>query len=225
MTFAPDSVGYGTTFRVAVQGDPSAITGAALVRPAAVTHSVDMAQRMITLDVTAQPDGLTLTTPRDATVAPPGYYMLFVLDADGVPSVASWVRVHGDAPVAPPIPATPAPAPSTPGSPTPPTTATPPGPFRVRTLAASLAGHGQRVILSVRVKTTAAASARITLLRGGRAVAARTVPLRAGRTAAPHVAIRRAALRGARTVTLQVAITHGGRVTTAQRTLRVPTPR
>ena len=174
VTFAPDAVGYGTTFRVAVEGDPSAVTGAALVRPAAVTHAVDMAQRVVTLDVTAQGDGVTLTTPRDATVAPPGYYMLFVLNADGVPSVASWVRVDGDAPVAPPLPVTPAPAPSTPGSPTTPPTTTP---FRVRTLAASLAGRGPRVILSVRVKTTAAASARITLLRGGRAVAARTVPL------------------------------------------------
>jgi hypothetical protein len=95
----------------------------------------------------------------------------------------------------------------------------------VRTLAASLAGRGPRVILSVRVKTTAAASARITLLRGRRAVAARTVPLRAGRIAAPRVAVRRTALRGARNVTLRVAITHGGRLTTAQRTLRVPTPR
>ncbi len=220
VTFAPETVGYGTTFRVAVQGDPSAITGAALVRPAAVTHAVDMAQRVITLDVTAQGDGLTLTTPRDATVAPPGYYMLFLLNADGVPSVASWVRVDGDAPIAPPLPVKEAQAPPTPASP-----ATPAAPFRVRTLAATLAGRGPRLTLSVRVKTTAAASARITLLRGRRAVAARTVPLRAGRLATPRLPVGRAALRGARKVTLKVAITHGGRLTTAQRTLTVPTAR
>ena len=200
------------------------MTRAVLIRPGAVTHANDMAQRD---DEPRRDRGrrrpdahARRATP---TVAPPGYYMLFVLDADGVPSVANWVRVTAR-PRWPPSPP-PRRRAVTPASPTAADHRDPPGPFRVRTLAASLAGHGQRVILSVRVKTTAAASARITLLRGGRAVAARTVPLRAGRTAAPHVAIRRAALRGARTVTLQVALTHGGRVTTAQRTLRVPTPR
>ena len=55
--------------------------------------------------MTAQADGLTLRSPLNATVAPPGYYMLFLLDADGVPSVASWVRLDPAAPDAPPIPA------------------------------------------------------------------------------------------------------------------------
>ena len=57
VTFAPSAVRYATTFRVAVAGDPATVTRAALVRPASVTHAVDMAQRMITLDVTAQADG------------------------------------------------------------------------------------------------------------------------------------------------------------------------
>lgn len=221
VTFAPSAVRYSTTFRVAVAGDPSEIAAAALIRPAAVTHAVDMDQRVITLGVTTQADGVTLNTPRDATVAPPGYYMLFLLNADGVPSVASWVRVAADAPDAPPLPVAPAPAPAP--APTTPTARA--APFRVRTLAATLTGRGPRLTLSVRVKTTAAASARITLLRGRRAVAARTVPLRAGRVAAPRMGVRRVALRDARKVTLRVVITHAGRQTTAQRSLKVPKAR
>jgi len=36
---------------------------------------------------------LTVTTPPDGNHAPPGWYMLFILNSSGVPSVASWVRV------------------------------------------------------------------------------------------------------------------------------------
>jgi hypothetical protein len=149
VTSAPQTVTYGSTFRVGVQGDPAAIDRAALVRPAAVTHAVDMDQRVITLDVTARDGGITLNTPRDATVAPPGYYMLFVIDADGVPSVASWVRVGPEPPPppAPPVttqPSTQAPAPA--ATTTPATPPVPPvtraAPFRVRTLGAVLRGRG-----------------------------------------------------------------------------------
>jgi hypothetical protein len=34
-----------------------------------------------------------ITPPSDARLAPPGYYMLFVLDAAGVPSMARIVRL------------------------------------------------------------------------------------------------------------------------------------
>jgi hypothetical protein len=33
--------------------------------------------------------------PPSPGVAPPGYYMLFVLNAKGVPSVAEWVQLTG----------------------------------------------------------------------------------------------------------------------------------
>ncbi|HTI34389.1 MAG TPA: galactose oxidase-like domain-containing protein [Miltoncostaea sp.] len=220
VTFAPSEIGYGTTFRVAVQGDPSQITSATLMRPTAVTHSVNMSGGAIRLGVSAQADGLTLTTPRDASVAPPGWYMLFLLDGEGVPSVASWVRVAGDAPVAPALPVAPAPVPTTPVPPV-----GEPAPYRVRTLAASLSGRGPRLVLALRLKATEASSARVAVLRGRRAVLARTVPLRAGRLATPRIAVGRSALHGARTVTIRFRITHGGRVTTAERTLRVPAAR
>ena len=105
VTFAPTAVHYGATFRVAVAGDPAAVTRAVLMRPNAVTHSNDMDQRAVELTVSAQADGLTLTSPADATLAPPGYYELFLVNAQGVPSVASWVRIDPAAPEAPALPA------------------------------------------------------------------------------------------------------------------------
>ncbi|MBH0244098.1 DUF1929 domain-containing protein, partial [Streptomyces cavourensis] len=35
---------------------------------------------------------VSVTVPDDATLVPPGWYMLFVTDTDGIPSVAKWVK-------------------------------------------------------------------------------------------------------------------------------------
>jgi len=40
---------------------------------------------------------LTVTAPSDPNLAPPGYYMLFLLDGNGVPSVASIVHLAAGA--------------------------------------------------------------------------------------------------------------------------------
>jgi len=58
----------------------------------ATTHANEMNARHVPLRVTRTRSGFTATAPR-ATVAPPGYYMLFVLTRDGVPSGARWVHV------------------------------------------------------------------------------------------------------------------------------------
>jgi Domain of unknown function (DUF1929) len=116
VTFAPSRVRYDAPFRVAVQGDPGSVTTAYLMRPGAVTHAVDMSQQAIKLDLTAQADGLTMSTPLDPTVAPPGYYMLFLQNAAGAVSAASWVRLDPNAPDAPALPLPEAPA-TTPAAP------------------------------------------------------------------------------------------------------------
>jgi hypothetical protein len=60
-----------------------------------VTHSQHMGQRLVYLSAVATGSVATITAPPSARVAPPGWYMLFVL-VDGVPSMASWVRLGGD---------------------------------------------------------------------------------------------------------------------------------
>lgn len=89
---APTSVTYGATFTVEFSGVDT-ITRATMIRQSAVTHSIHMDARQVALVIEDASAGtLTLTAPPDATIAPPGNYMLFILAA-GVPSVASWVSV------------------------------------------------------------------------------------------------------------------------------------
>jgi len=80
----------GTTFHV---GSASAVTTARLVRPSAVTHVTDTEQRSVALDVTPSAGGYDLSLDPREGIAPSGWYMLFLLDARGVPSVARWVQV------------------------------------------------------------------------------------------------------------------------------------
>ena len=100
---APDQVAYGATFAVGTLDTD--IASAVLVAPGAVTHSNDMHQRLIPLTMTPSTGGLTLTAPATAAIAPPGYYMLFLVNAQGVPSVAKFVKLPGG--TAPPPDTTP----------------------------------------------------------------------------------------------------------------------
>ena len=64
-----------------------------LTRLGTPTHSFDNEQRLIELTYTAGTGALTVTAPPHGNIAPPGYYMLFVLNPQGVPSVARMMRV------------------------------------------------------------------------------------------------------------------------------------
>lgn len=88
---APRRVTYGNRFAIRTSGPTS--TRAVLLAPGATTHANEMNARHVRLAVTRTATGLSAVAPPNAAVAPPGHYMLFVLNADGVPSVASWVRV------------------------------------------------------------------------------------------------------------------------------------
>ncbi|MEA2377099.1 MAG: hypothetical protein QOD13_1006 [Thermoleophilaceae bacterium] len=69
------------------------IARAALVAPAAVTHGVDMNQRVIQLDVERRVGCVNMKAP-GAKAAPPGWYMLFLLNDQGVPSIARFVKLQ-----------------------------------------------------------------------------------------------------------------------------------
>jgi hypothetical protein len=90
---APASVAYGTSFSIDVD-NPSRIVSVALLRGASVTHQTNTEQRYVALALNQSgPRTLSLQAPPHGGIAPPGYYMLFVVDANGVPSEATWVRV------------------------------------------------------------------------------------------------------------------------------------
>jgi hypothetical protein len=74
------------------------VSRAVLMAPDATTHANDMQQRHVELQVTGRIKGrrragLKVVAPPSAGVAPPGYYMLFVLNTRGEPSVARWVKL------------------------------------------------------------------------------------------------------------------------------------
>ncbi|MEU9984924.1 kelch motif-containing protein [Streptomyces sp. NPDC050856] len=74
--------------------DAARIEKARLMRPSAVTHTTDVEQRSIALGLTRGADTVTVEAPLDRTLVPPGWYMLFVVDGDGRPSEAEWIRVE-----------------------------------------------------------------------------------------------------------------------------------
>ncbi len=91
ITSAPTQLRYGQRFAITTSG-PTA-TRAVLMAPAATTHANEMNARHVRLAVIPTSGGLRATAPPTSAVAPPGYYMLFVLRPNGVPSVARWVHV------------------------------------------------------------------------------------------------------------------------------------
>ena len=92
ITSAPSSISYGNAFPVQTP-DAATINRVVLVRNGTVTHAFGMDQREVELSFTAQSGSLTVTAPPNGNIAPPGYYMLFILNSSGVPSVATFVQV------------------------------------------------------------------------------------------------------------------------------------
>ncbi|MFF4652730.1 galactose oxidase-like domain-containing protein [Streptomyces sp. NPDC001380] len=72
---------------------PADIATARLMRPSSVTHVTDVEQRSVALGVTRSGGAVRLSVPGNAALVPPGWYMLFVTDRRGTPSVARWVKV------------------------------------------------------------------------------------------------------------------------------------
>ncbi|MGV9233884.1 galactose oxidase-like domain-containing protein [Streptomyces nigra] len=83
---------YGDTQRITVDRP---IAKAELIRPAAVTHSSDPNQRFVDLPLSVDGNNVDLNVTSNPDLAPPGWYMLFAVDAGGVPSVAKWVHLDG----------------------------------------------------------------------------------------------------------------------------------
>jgi YVTN family beta-propeller protein len=95
---APSTIDVGETFEVEL-GSTAAIGRVAMIKTTSASHSFNMEQRFVELTFQQTGDRLVAQAPTRATDSPPGFYMLFVLNSAGTPSVARIVRV----PVAPVI--------------------------------------------------------------------------------------------------------------------------
>jgi Domain of unknown function (DUF1929)/IPT/TIG domain/Glyoxal oxidase N-terminus len=94
---APSDIAWGGPFTVSTP-DAASISQVVLVRPGSSTHAFDMDQRLVGMSFTAGSSALTVTAPPNSNVAPPGYYMLFILNGSGVPSIASFVFLSSSGP-------------------------------------------------------------------------------------------------------------------------------
>jgi hypothetical protein len=79
---------YGRQFTIltpdAANTDP-APGGVVLMRTGCTTHHTDSEQRLVHLTASVIPGGLRVQCPEDPNVAPPSYYMLFIVDRQGLP--------------------------------------------------------------------------------------------------------------------------------------------
>lgn len=91
---APDDVGYGRKFTV-TSAAAETITRVNMIRLSGITHHTNPDQRLIPLTFKIQgKTALEITAPGSRFDAPPGYYMLFILNECGVPSEAKIIQVH-----------------------------------------------------------------------------------------------------------------------------------
>ncbi len=86
-------MGYGQTFTVATP-NAAQVTTVRWIHIGTVTHAFDFGQRANTLSFTPTATGVSVTAPSGPNLAPRGYYMLFILNRNGVPSTGLMVKVQ-----------------------------------------------------------------------------------------------------------------------------------
>ena len=86
------TIHYGANFYIRTPY-PADIKSVVLIRPGAVTHAFDMEQRLVGLSFSSSNGQLYVKAPANGNIAPPGYYMVFILDSKGVPSKAAFVHL------------------------------------------------------------------------------------------------------------------------------------
>jgi len=89
---APAWVDIGKTYTLDVTGAAS-ISRVTLVKTGSMSHSFNFDQRFLELTFKATGSRVAIQAPTRAADATPGYYLLFVFNEAGVPSVAKIVRM------------------------------------------------------------------------------------------------------------------------------------
>ena len=98
ITSAPAVGHYGVPFAI-VTPNASEISQVTMIRLNSATHAFNQGQRFVRLTPTIGPGTVTVTPPANPTLAPPGFYMLFILNGNGVPSLARMIQIIPSGPV------------------------------------------------------------------------------------------------------------------------------
>jgi hypothetical protein len=89
---APVSIGYNQAFTLGT-ANAASVSKVTLVRLSSVTHAFNMNQRFIPLAFSKGSNALSVTSPANQNIAPPGHYLLSILNANGVPSVSKVIQI------------------------------------------------------------------------------------------------------------------------------------
>ena len=90
----PLSISYDSPFQISTN-NASNIENVSMIRLSSTTHNNNMDQRCLFLQVLEKSaDTIKLVSPKDGSWAPPGYYMLFVVDTNGIPSVGKFIQLN-----------------------------------------------------------------------------------------------------------------------------------
>jgi hypothetical protein len=100
ITSSPSQANYGQSFFVATP-DGSTVAKVALIPQPTPTHAFNSNSGYVPLTFSQTAGGLTITAPPNGNLAPPGMYMLFIVNGNGVPSIASWVHVSSSSQASP----------------------------------------------------------------------------------------------------------------------------
>lgn len=92
ITSAPSTIGHNSTMDI-VTPNAANISKVTISTLASVTHTADWNQHFMELPFTQNGDTLTVNTPANTSLAPENYYMVFVVDSNGVPSEAKIVKL------------------------------------------------------------------------------------------------------------------------------------
>jgi Domain of unknown function (DUF1929) len=94
VTVAPTSMTYNQNYTLTIPNAAN-IQKVALIGIGSVTHAFNTNQRYVPLTIASRTStSITVTSPANANLAPPSYYLLFVINSKGVPSVAPIIQVQ-----------------------------------------------------------------------------------------------------------------------------------
>src|SRR5215217_5240982 len=89
---APGAIGWGQSFDIR-SSQADRIVRIAMIRAGSVTHAFNSDQRYVGLSFSRRGAWLTVKAPPNTGIAPPGQYLLFVLNRDNIPSIGWSVRL------------------------------------------------------------------------------------------------------------------------------------
>jgi hypothetical protein len=100
----PTGGAYGDTITIPTP-NAADITKVSLVKVSATTHHYNTDQRLIWLQIESKTaSSVTVKAPINNKLAPPGYYLIHVLNSAGIPSVGTFIKIPGSGDSPPPPP-------------------------------------------------------------------------------------------------------------------------